>query len=133
MLLKNVSSLYNLCLSLSAFYLGSLMILGEGVFATFPPEWIGKMPFDSWLNLSLFGMIIFGIGNAIAAIYGFIKRDKRIFIIMLALGILLFLSSLSPVFLLGEMYLPAAMIWLSSLIQLLLAISGLIDEKSKSA
>jgi len=46
------------------------------VFVEFPPEWVGVMPFTSWSALAIYGMIVFGIGNAVAAVYGFTRKAR---------------------------------------------------------
>ncbi len=126
MFLKNIVNSYNLLLSLGAFYVGVSMFLERGVFATFPPEWIGKVPFNNWASLALFGIIIFGFGNAVASIYGFIKKDKNIFIITITMGALFFTCTVIPTFLLGEWYLPTGAFLILSLIQILLGLVGLV-------
>ncbi|SHG61628.1 hypothetical protein [Ornithinibacillus halophilus] len=132
MTFKRVISSYNLLLFLGAFYVGALLLLGEGVFGSFPPEWIGKMPFNSWATIAIFGMSVFGIGNAVVSIYGFKKNGgKKFYIVTVVMGLLLFLSSVSPVILLGEWYLPLAQLCLVSVIQILLGLFGLIRENSK--
>ena len=130
MLVKIILNSYNLLLSLGAFYVGVLMFLERGVFATFPQEWIGRMPFNNWASLALFGIIIFGIGNAIASTYGFIKKDKKIFIITFTMGALFFFCTVIPTMLLGEWYLPTSQFLLLSLIQLLLGLFGLVTKKA---
>lgn len=133
-MLKYIACLYNLLLSLGAFYLGVSMILGRG-FETFPPEWVGKIPFQSWMDIALFGMIIFGIGNAIASIYGFIRKE-RIFTLTILMGALLFFCTVISTNLLGEWYLPTGMLLIMSILQLSLGLIGLavnvlINFKSK--
>lgn len=130
MVLTKIASFYHLLLVLGAFYLGISMFLGRGVFADFPPEWIGTMPFRNWESLALFGMIVFGGGNAIAGVYGFIKKDKKVFLLSLVLGALLFLCASMPVILLGEWYLPTAFLTLLSAVQLSIGFIGLIVRKS---
>ncbi|WP_422122294.1 hypothetical protein DHX103_10820 [Planococcus sp. X10-3] len=129
MLYKKIVSSYALLLSLGAFYLGSIMLLGEGLFADFPPEWVGVMPFNSWISLALFGMIVFGLGNAGAAIHGFMKKDKKVFVLAIVLGALCFLCAALPVILLGEWYLPLIQLFLASAIQMALGLIGLIAKK----
>ncbi|MET3683464.1 hypothetical protein ABID56_001559 [Alkalibacillus flavidus] len=129
MSIKTISNVYNLLLSLGAFYLGVTMLSGEGVFETFPPEWVGRMPFNSWESLAFSGMIIFGIGNAVIAFYGFIKKDHKLFILTFIWGLLLFLSAIMPIMLIGEWYLPALQIWLLSLMQLILGFIGIVSKK----
>lgn len=101
-LLKNILNFFHLFLSFGAFYVGVSMFLKRGVFATFPQEWIGKIPFNSWASLALFGIIIFGIGNAIASTYGFIKKDKKLYAITITMGALFFFCTVIPTILLGE-------------------------------
>ncbi|WP_033541891.1 hypothetical protein [Planococcus sp. CAU13] len=131
MFLKKLVSSYSLLLSLGAFYLGSIMLSGEGVFADFPPEWIGVMPFNSWNSLALFGMIVFGLGNAAAAVYGFTKKNNRIFLLAIVLGALCFAGALMPAVLLGEWYLSTVYLFMAGALQILLSIIGLFFVKSR--
>lgn len=124
MVLRFGVNFYNSLLSLGAFYLGGFMLAGRGVFDTFPPEWKGVMPFNSWASLALFGIIVFGIGNAAAAIYGFRRNNKNIFIITTMMGALFFLCTIIPTMLAGEWYLPMSMLAALSVIQLLLGFLG---------
>ena len=126
MLLKNILNIYNLLLSLVAFYLGVSMFLERGVFDTFPQEWIGVLPFNNWASLALFGIIVFGVGNGIASTYGFIKQDKKIFTITFTMGALFLLCTVLPTILLGEWYLPTSALFVFSLIQLLLGLFGFL-------
>ena len=126
MLLKNILNVYNLLLSLGAFYLGVSMFLGRGVFDTFPQEWIGVLPFNNWVSLALFGIIVFGIGNGIASTYGFIEKDKKIFIITFTMGALFFLCTVIPTILLREWYLPTSAFFVLSIIQILLGLFGFL-------
>jgi len=126
MLLKNILNVYNLLLSLGAFYLGVSMFLGRGVFDTFPQEWIGVLPFNNWVSLALFGIIVFGIGNGIASTYGFLEKDKKIFIITFTMGALFFLCTVIPTILLREWYLPTSAFFVLSIIQILLGLFGFL-------
>ncbi|WP_019243958.1 hypothetical protein [Bacillus massilioanorexius] len=60
------------------------------------------MPFNNWASLALFRMIIFGIGNAIASTYGFIKKDKKIFTMTFTMGALFFFVLLYRLFCWGN-------------------------------
>ena len=130
-MLRIIVSSYSLLLSLGAFYLGSVMLFAKGVFGDFPPEWIGVMPFSSWDALGLFGMIVFGAGNALVAFYGFRKKSNKVFVSAIILGALCFLCAASPIILLGEGYLPLVQLFLVSAVQILLGVIGLIVGKSK--
>lgn len=126
MLLKNISNCYNLLLALGAFYLGIQMILARGAFDSWPPEWIGKLPFTSWASLALFGMIVFGIGNAFSSIWGFIKKDQKVFLMTFTMGALFFFCTVISTILVGEWYLPTSGFLLFSTIQLLLGLVGFV-------
>lgn len=126
MLIKSILNIYNLLLSLGALYLGVSMFLERGVFDTFPQEWIGILPFNNWASLALFGIIVFGIGNGIASTYGFVKKDKKIFIITFTMGALFFLCTIIPTILLGEWYLPTSALFVLSIIQILLGLFGFL-------
>ena len=126
MLIKSILNIYNLLLSLGAYYLGVSMFLERGVFDTFPQEWIGILPFNNWASLALFGIIVFGIGNGIASTYGFVKKDKKIFIITFTMGALFLLCTIIPTILLGEWYLPTSALFGLSIIQILLGLIGFL-------
>lgn len=130
-LLRFFLAIFNLLLSLGAFYMGASMFLAWGVFSAFPQEWIGIMPFGSWATLAVFGIMIFGIGNAIASVYGFLKKDRVVFIFTILLGGLLLVCSAMPVFLIGEWYLPTVQLLMLGFIQMLLGLFSLFIKKNK--
>ena len=126
MLLKYGLNIYNLFLSLGAFYVGVPMFLGLGEFDTFPQEWVGEVPFNSWASLALFGVAVFGIGNAIASIYGFIKKDQKIFTMTFAMGLLFFFTTVISTVLVGEWYMPTGIFLILSIIQISLGLFGFV-------
>ncbi|WP_211653460.1 hypothetical protein [Planococcus alpniumensis] len=127
MLTKLVAA-FNLAMSLGAFFMGISMLPVMGVFVEFPPEWVGVMPFTSWSALAMYGMIIFGIGNAVTAVYGFMKKTRIFFVANLSLGILLFLSAALPIVLLGDWYLPLVFFFFLSFIQMALGLYGVLKK-----
>ena len=131
MLIRNVVSSYALLLTLGAFYLGTVMLFNRGVFGEFPPEWVGVMPFSSWSALALFGIIVFGLGNAAIAAVGWFKKGKTVFVLSIILGLFCLLCTFMPVFLLGEWYLPTVYLVLAGTMQVLLGCTGFIAMKSK--
>lgn len=108
------------------------MLPGMGIFVEFPPEWVGVMPFSSWTTLAAFGMTVFGGGNAIAAIYGFTKKNPKLFLFTISFGILLFCSAAMPIVLLGEWYLPLVYFFALSFVQLFIGLFGMF-YKHKAA
>ncbi|MEZ0481044.1 hypothetical protein [Planococcus sp. SSTMD024] len=127
MLTKLVAA-FNLAMSLGAFYMGISMLPFMGVFVEFPPEWVGVMPFASWSALAIYGMVVFGIGNAVAAVYGFTKKTRTCFAANLILGVVLSLSAALPIVLLGEWYLPLVFFFFLSFIQIALGLYGLFSK-----
>lgn len=110
------------------------MLPGMGIFVEFPPEWVGVMPFNSWTTLAVFGMIVFGVGNAIAALYGFRKKNPKLFLFTISLGILLFCSAAMPIVLLGDWYLPLIYFFALSFMQISFGLFGMFyKHKAKAA
>ena len=131
MFLRRIIGVYSALLAIGAFYLGTVMLSDKGLFAEFPPEWVGVMPFSSWSALALFGIIVFGLGNAAIAAVGWIKKDNTVFGLSIILGAFCLLCTLMPVFLLGDWYLPTVYLFLAGTIQILLGCTGFIAVKSK--
>lgn len=124
MLKKTIMNVYNAALSLGAFYLGGTMMSGKGIFAAFPPEWVGDLPFDSWMAMAIVGMIVFGLGNAVVAIRGFIRYDRQIFFSTLFMGALLFIATIGATLYVGEWYLPSVQLLIASVVQLALGLGA---------
>lgn len=127
---------YDLILAAGAIYNGSKMALGSFWGGEFPNEWIGKIPFTSWFYPGIIAILVYGLGNLIAAYFSFSKKKKG-WIISLVMGGFFFLSLLLSIKILGEVYLPTGMFIILSIIQMLLAgIAGIIyfrrteDEKN---
>lgn len=130
-LLRKYVSGYNLLLALGAFYMGTSILLSEGIFGEFPPEWTGRMPFNSWESLALFGIVVFGVGNAAIAVMGFVKNTKPVFWLTAMMGALLFAASVMPAVLVGEWYLPTVQLLAIGILQLALGLFGGLREQLK--
>lgn len=50
-IIAHLSWIYNLLLAVGAIGLGVLMYTGKGGFATYPQEWVDKLPVTSWAAL----------------------------------------------------------------------------------
>lgn len=122
-------NIFNLILAIGAVALGTSMILGNGAFDEFPQDWVGVLPFTHWVSLGVFGIVLFGIGNASVALYGFYKNEKKVFLLTIVMGLLLLLCALSPIILLGAWYLPTIYFFIAGLLQLILGLTGLIATK----
>lgn len=130
---RKMVSLYHLFLSVSAFVLGTYMLFGEGSFDTFPNEWVGTMPFSSWMSLAIVGMILLGIGNILMTALGFLKRGKNVYIGAMVLGLLLCLGASLPGILLGEGYLPIVYLYVAGILQIALGLVGIVSKKRQKA
>ena len=86
------------------------------------------MPFNNWAGLALFGIIVFGAGNASASVYGFIKKNQTIFIMTATMGALLLFCTVTGTVLAGESYLPTGALFILSLLQLLIGLFGLVPN-----
>ncbi|MGB8002000.1 MAG: hypothetical protein WCF60_18155 [Anaerobacillus sp.] len=124
-MIAHLSWIYNLLLALGAIGLGVLMYTGKAGFSTFPQEWLDKVPFTSWASIGLIGIIIFGIGNAIAFVYSFKNIGKKIDLLTVIMGIILLLTLVTQRFLLQEWYLATMELMVVSLIQIMLGSFGI--------
>lgn len=116
----NLLGLYDLLISLGAIRTGIYMILGTGAFYEFPKEWIPKVPFQNWFLPGIIGIVVFGLGNFIAAILIFRKRSKTPLHASTIMASIFFLSMSAQYIVFGEHYLPADILFGLSIIQLLL-------------
>lgn len=120
---KGILGIYNLIISLGAVYLGIEMILSRnGIFAEeYPKEWLSKVPFESWVLPGIIGILVFGLGNLIAAVFCFAREDRAPWVASLIMGFIFFISLVAQVIILGEAYLATAQFFILSIIQILLS------------
>ena len=76
-----ILGLFELALAIGAILTSISMIAGGGLFAEYPQEWIGKIPFESWSSIGILGLIVFGIGNFQFLILSIFQIASCIFII----------------------------------------------------
>lgn len=117
---KILLGIYDLFLSLGAIYIGILMISGNGMFAEYPKEWLSKVPFENWVTPGLIAIVVFGLGNIIAAIFSIRGKDNKSWHISAIMGGIFFVSLVAQVLILGEVYLATAEFFVLSIIQLCL-------------
>ncbi|MDQ0228222.1 hypothetical protein [Metabacillus niabensis] len=115
----------NLLLSLGAIMIGIMMLLKKGVFASFPNEWTTYVPFNNWIILALFLIILFGIGNAFASLNGLLKKERKLYNLTMIMSILLMLSTVIQVIVLKEWFLATVEFLFIGLIQILLGLFGI--------
>jgi phosphatidylglycerophosphatase A len=114
--------IYDLIMAAGAIYCGSLMIQSNsGEFAEFPKEWLSKLPFDNWVTPGIFVIILFGIGNILAAVSSYRKNGRGSWIPSEIMGVLLFISLVFSTIILEAWYLATTEFLIFSIIQIFLS------------
>ncbi|NNU75538.1 hypothetical protein [Clostridium estertheticum] len=115
----NLLGFYDLVLALGAIYIGGMMISSRGgVFTQYPKEWLSKVPFDNWIAPGIITIVLFGLGNIIAAILSFRKGNSKFWVVSAIMGGLLFVSIITQVIVLGEWYMATCEFLILSIGQL---------------
>jgi hypothetical protein len=117
---KILLGIYDLFLSLGAIYMGIMMVLGNGMFAEYPKEWLSKVPFENWVAPGLIAIVVFGLGNILAAIFSLKQKSNKSWYMSAIMGGIFFISLVVQVLVLGEAYLATAEFFILSIIQLCL-------------
>lgn len=116
---KVVLICYDLLLAIGAIYAGTIMISGK--LGEYPSEWLAKVPFKSWVLPGVLVIILYGIGNLIAAILSLYMNNKGL-IASFIMGTIFLISLLASIIILGEVYLATVEFIILSIIQILLAL-----------
>lgn len=122
-----VLAIYNILLVAGALWSGLPMFTSNsGVYAALPPEWNGKLPFDSWAAIGCIAMF-FALGNAVAAVLCVTKRRHAL--PSLLMGLLLAAGMALQIVLLNEMYLATGEFLLAAFIQIMFSAVLLIRHR----
>lgn len=117
-----ILGIYDLILSIGAIYSGVLMIRSSnGIFIDYPKEWLSKVPFESWFIPGIIAIVVFGLGNIIAAIFSFRNENDKSWVWSAIMGGIFFISLVFQVIILGEGYLATIEFLVLSIIQLCLS------------
>lgn len=127
--MKMLLVIYDLLLALGAIYEGILMIVGR--FGEYPPEWLERVPFTSWVIPGIIAIIFYGLGNLFIGVSIFTKGKKGV-ALSFVMGVIFLVSLLISIRVLGEVYLATSEFIILSIIQILLSIVVFIIY-SKSA
>jgi hypothetical protein len=112
---------YDLLLAIGAITTGINMInSNKGMFTEYPKEWLSKVPFESWVIPGIIAIVLFGLGNLIAAIFSFRKENNNSWFASSVMGGISFISIIFQVIILGETYLATMEFLILSIIQLCL-------------
>ncbi|MEK6264510.1 MAG: hypothetical protein N2B06_07050 [Clostridium sp.] len=117
----NLLGVYDLIVAYGAISTGISMISSNaGIFTEYPNEWLNKVPFESWVIPGIIVMVLFGLGNIIAAIFSFRKGNSKSWVVSAIMGVMFFLSLIAQVIILEETYLATVVFMIFSIIQLCL-------------
>lgn len=127
---EELLGVYNLFLASGAIYIGVKMVnSNRGSFIEYPKEWLSKVPFESWVIPGIIAIVLFGLGNVIAAIFSFRKANNRSWLVSGLMGGILCICLIAQVIILGQWYLATVEIMILSLIQL--GLSGYVFCRHK--
>lgn len=116
----NLLGVYDFLISFGAIFIGVNMILGKGVFNEYPKEWLSKVPFQNWFLPAIIGIVVFGLGNCIAAIFSFRRKGNLSWIVSAIMAGIFFLSMVAQYIIFREWYLPSSMLLMLSIIQIII-------------
>jgi hypothetical protein len=92
-----------------------------GIFTQYPEEWLSKVPFEGWFIPGVIAIVVFGLGNVIAAIFSFRKNDTKSWFTSVIMGLMFFISLVFQVIILGKWYMATVEFMIFSIIQLYLS------------
>lgn len=117
---KALLGIYDLFLSLGAIYTGIMMVLGNGIFAEYPYEWMPIVPFENWVIPGIIAIVVFGLGNIISAIFSLREKSNKSWHASAIMSVIFFVSLVVQVLVLREVYLATVEFFVLSIIQLCL-------------
>lgn len=115
---------YNLFLATGAIWLGTQMVTSSSgtIFAgEYPESWASNLPFNSWVMPGVLAIVIFGLGNIIAAVFSFRKRHNSSWYASAIMGAIFFFSLIFQRITLEESYIVTNPFLALSVIQLCLS------------
>ncbi|MBZ9625046.1 MULTISPECIES: hypothetical protein [unclassified Clostridium] len=117
----NLLGFYDFILALGAISIGVSMISSsKGILTEYPKEWLSKVPFESWVIPGIIAIVLFGLGNIIATISCFRRKNSKSWFVSAIMGGIFFLSIVAQIIILGEFYLATVEFLILSAIQLCL-------------
>src|SRR6185437_2202520 len=84
--------IYDLFLATGAIWIGAKMVKSSsGIFAEeYPDSWASRLPFDSWVMPGVLAIVIFGLGNIIAAVFTLKIRHNSSWYVSAIMGAIFF-------------------------------------------
>lgn len=122
--------IYDMLAAIGWVAMGVLMIgANYGIFAEYPEEWLGVLPFKGWIPIGVIVITVFGVGNFLAAVTSFIKRRNPWMSIVM--GLLVIICVFAQIAMVGW-YLTSFEIMMVGVLQLLLCamvVTGMRKER----
>jgi hypothetical protein len=126
----SILGVYDMMLAFGAIFIGVTMLnTSNGLFSVYPKEWLYRVPFKSFVVPGFIAILLFGIGNILAAILSIKKENTKSWLASAIMGGLLFVSLITQVIVLGEWYMATVEFLLLSIGQLYLCKSVFVSCK----
>lgn len=109
--------IYDVILATGAVWSGMTMTK----WTEYPDEWASRLPFDSWFMPGVLAILIFGLGNLIAAIFCLKRNHNSSWAVSTVMGSIFFVSLIFQVIVLREWYLATVEFFVLSVVQLCLS------------
>ncbi|HSI68340.1 MAG TPA: hypothetical protein VK947_13015 [Planococcus sp. (in: firmicutes)] len=117
---KRILGSYNLFLATGAIWIGTQMVTSSSGFGQdYPDSWAANLPFESWVMPGILAIVIFGLGNLIAAAFSFMKKNS--WLASVIMGALFLFGLIYQRMMVGEHYIVTNPFLALSLIQLALS------------
>ena len=119
-----VLGIYDLFLAMGAIWLGVQMITSSnGTFFAdpYPDSWVSNLPFDSWVMPGILAVVIFGLGNIIAAMLSFKKEHNSSWYASAVMGSVFLFGLAFQYIVVGEMYIVTGPFLIIGIVQLCLS------------
>ncbi|CAM3191996.1 hypothetical protein FITA111629_09155 [Filibacter tadaridae] len=119
-----VLGIYDLFLAMGAIWLGVQMITSSnGTFFAdpYPDSWVSNLPFDSWVMPGILAIVIFGLGNIIAAVLSFKKEHNSSWYASAVMGAVFLFGLAFQYIAVGEMYIVTGPFLIIGIVQLCLS------------
>ena len=119
-----VLGIYDLFLAMGAIWLGVQMITSSnGTFFAdpYPDSWVSNLPFDSWVMPGILAVVIFGLGNIIAAVLSFKKEHNSSWFASAVMGAVFLFGLAFQYNAVGEMYIVTGPFLIIGIVQLCLS------------
>ncbi|WP_228548243.1 hypothetical protein [Sporosarcina obsidiansis] len=117
-------SIYDLLLATGAIWIGTQMVMSRSgtIFAEeYPDSWASRLPFDSWMMPGILAIVIFGLGNIIAAVCSYKNNHKNSWVASAIMGTVFFFGLIFQRIILEESYIVTNPFLALSVIQLCLS------------